>query len=142
MRAKAIASLILWTTTLLLILVSVNLKSKIEEMKSANIEYQNKIKIMKRWVEEIKFYNQTKSREQNMLSIVESSARKLNIAIESARPVENSIEIIIRGIDPISLLNFLTELEKNVSIERIRIRKNFSDERLNDLEILIKQRTS
>jgi hypothetical protein len=71
--------------------------------------------------------------------MIDTISKKYNIQLQSARPVQNFIEISARGVPPDAMISFLSELQNSESsvIVKVKIIKNFADENSNDFEILV-----
>lgn len=137
---RAYISLFFWVLSAILLINYFNFKIKAEELKASNISLERKLSNMILWSRELGVViKRQEGSGTNILSLVEESARKYNIKLESARPVDSSFEIIARGIDPESMMRFFAEIENSETskIVRMSIRKNFVDENLNDFEIVV-----
>jgi hypothetical protein len=137
-KARVYLSLFFWFLTAFFILLNFNLSYKLEKMRDSSSELESKINLMRFWAEEIK--NSKASRgNQDVLAVVDSAAKKYNIQLDSVRPVQNFFEITARGVDPVSVINFLSEIEKanSSTIVKLKLRKNFADENSNDVEMML-----
>jgi hypothetical protein len=137
---KRYISLIFWFLSFATLLIYMGISSSLEKLKDEVNSLEGKLNRMKVWSDEIKSYRaQIEGTGQNLLALIDSISRKYNIQLESARPVQNFIEISARGVPPDSMINFFAELQNSGSstIVKVKIIKNFADENSNDFEILV-----
>lgn len=137
-KKRVYISLFFWFLTAIFILINFNLSYNVEKMKVSSREMESKFNLMRFWAEEIK--NSKVSRgNQDVLAVVDSVAKKYNIQLDSVRPVQNFFEITARGVDPVSVINFLSEIEKanSSTIVKLKLRKNFADENSDDVEMML-----
>ena len=139
---RAYISLFFWMLNAILLFLYFNFKGEAEELKRKNASLERKLSRMILWSEELggrRGYGDRAVRGSNILSVVEEVARKYDIKLDSARPIEDKFEISARGVDPVSMIKFFSEIENSgvSKIIKIKIRKNFVDENMNDFEIVV-----
>ena len=138
---RAYISLFFWVLNAILLFLYFNFRSESEELKRKNSTLERKLSRMILWSGEMGGGRKNYDREagSNILSVVEEVARKYDIKLDSARPIEDKFEISARGVDPVSMIKFFSEIENSgvSKIIKIKIRKNFVDENMNDFEIVV-----
>jgi len=139
MKRKYI-SLIFWFLSFATIVVYITFDSSLERLRGETEVLERKLNRMMEWSEEIKAYgSQFEGSRQNLLAMIDAISKKYNIQLQSARQVQNFIEISARGVQPDAMIGFLSELQNSESstIVKVKIMKNFADENSNDFEILV-----
>jgi hypothetical protein len=137
---KKYISLIFWFLSFAMFSVYITFNFSLEKLRNETEALEKKLNRMIAWSEEIKAYrSQFEGSGQNLLAMIDTISKKYNIQLQSARPVQNFIEISARGVPPDAMISFLSELQNSESsvIVKVKIIKNFADENSNDFEILV-----
>ncbi len=137
---KKYISLIFWFLSFAMFSVYITFNFSLEKLRNETDTLEKKLNRMIAWSEEIKAYrSQFEGGGQNLLAMIDTISKKYNIQLQSARPVQNFIEISARGVPPDAMISFLSELQNSESsvIVKVKIIKNFADENSNDFEILV-----
>jgi len=137
---KKYISLIFWFLSFAMFSVYITFNFSLEKLRNETDALEKKLNRMIAWSEEIKAYrSQFEGGGQNLLAMIDTISKKYNIQLQSARPVQNFIEISARGVPPDAMISFLSELQNSESsvIVKVKIIKNFADENSNDFEILV-----
>ncbi len=136
-RFRVILSFIMWSITFILLILYTFISPEVQKIEDTNAKLKKQLREMIEWSETIKEFSQN-GKPENILELVENTAKKYGIKLESARPKEDYFEITARGIDPKSMISFMTEMQRaGAKIRKISIRKNFADKDTNDFEISV-----
>lgn len=135
-------ALLIWTVNAILLILILHTNHNLEKLRNNVRELEKRVANMKVWSEDIRAMMPKNSENLEALQIIESLSRKYEINFESARPTGNYIEVTARGVEPSKIIKFMWELEHSgkVHVEKIRLKKNLSDDNLNDVELLVERK--
>lgn len=138
-RTRLIISFVIWVLNSILLISLVYISGEVKRKREQIEDIEKKVSQMKKWAEEIKALRSA-GNNKGVLEVVDELSKKYGINLESARPSGNYIEVVGRGVEPSKTIRFIWELEQQVSIGKIRLKKNISDSNLNDIELFIEQK--